>query len=103
MRCREECRGAPEPARPRPWDPGRPSRRRPPAPSASPRSPAAAVQNWAGPDPPRPGHWAPPAKSPAAGATGYPVNLAVYTALPPDADWHYAAAATASFLVAVTN
>ena len=37
------------------------------------------------------------------GASGYVINLAVYTALLRGAGWHYAAAATASFLVAVTN
>jgi len=43
------------------------------------------------------------AKFGAVGATGYVVNLAVYTALLRGAGWHYAYAATASFLVAVTN
>ena len=37
------------------------------------------------------------------GATGYAVNLLVYAALLRGAGWHYAAAATGSFLVAVTN
>jgi putative flippase GtrA len=37
------------------------------------------------------------------GASGYVVNLLVYTALLDGADWHYRAAATGSFLVAVTN
>jgi putative flippase GtrA len=37
------------------------------------------------------------------GASGYVVNLVVYTALLDGADWHYRAAATGSFLVAVTN
>ena len=37
------------------------------------------------------------------GATGYAVNLAVYTALLKGADAHYLLAATCSFLVAVTN
>jgi putative flippase GtrA len=37
------------------------------------------------------------------GASGYAVNLAVYTLLLKGADAHYLAAATASFLVAVTN
>ena len=43
------------------------------------------------------------AKFCAVGASGYVINLAVYTALLRGAGWHYAAAATASFLVAVTN
>jgi putative flippase GtrA len=37
------------------------------------------------------------------GASGYAVNLLVYTALLDGADWHYRLAATGSFLVAVTN
>jgi putative flippase GtrA len=37
------------------------------------------------------------------GTSGYAVNLLVYTALLDGADWHYRAAATGSFLVAVTN
>ena len=37
------------------------------------------------------------------GATGYVVNLAVYTALVRGVDLHYAPAAVCSFLVAVTN
>jgi dolichol-phosphate mannosyltransferase len=37
------------------------------------------------------------------GASGYVVNLAVYTLLLKGADAHYLAAATGSFLVAVTN
>jgi putative flippase GtrA len=37
------------------------------------------------------------------GVSGYVVNLVVYTALLDGADWHYRAAATGSFLVAVTN
>jgi len=37
------------------------------------------------------------------GATGYVVNLAVYTLLLKGADLHYAPAAVGSFLVAVTN
>ena len=43
------------------------------------------------------------AKFATVGATGYAVNLAVYTALLRGADWHYVYAATVSFLVAVTN
>src|SRR5919199_3971030 len=51
----------------------------------------------------RPANWVQLAKFAAVGATGYVVNLAVYTALLRGADWHYAYAATVSFLVAVTN
>jgi putative flippase GtrA len=50
-----------------------------------------------------PANWLQLAKFSAVGATGYVVNLAVYTALLRGAGWHYAAAATGSFLVAVTN
>src|SRR3954453_11601411 len=51
----------------------------------------------------RPPNWMQLAKFGAVGATGYIVNLVVYPALLRGADWHYASAATASFLVAVTN
>ena len=51
----------------------------------------------------RPHNWMQLAKFCAVGASGYVINLAVYTALLRGAGWHYAAAATASFLVAVTN
>ncbi|TMM24863.1 MAG: GtrA family protein [Actinobacteria bacterium] len=51
----------------------------------------------------RPANWMQLAKFGAVGATGYAVNLAVYTALLRGAGWHYAYAATVSFLVAVTN
>jgi putative flippase GtrA len=51
----------------------------------------------------RPSNWMQLAKFGAVGATGYVVNLAVYTALLRGAGWHYAYAATVSFLVAVTN
>ena len=50
-----------------------------------------------------PGNWVQLAKFAAVGATGYVVNLAVYTALLRGAGWHYIYAATVSFLVAVTN
>ena len=43
------------------------------------------------------------AKFATVGATGYAVNLAVYTALLRGAGWHYIYAATVSFIVAVTN
>ena len=51
----------------------------------------------------RPANWFQLAKFATVGASGYVVNLAVYTALLRGAGWHYIAAATASFLVAVTN
>jgi putative flippase GtrA len=51
----------------------------------------------------RSANWVQLGKFAAVGATGYVVNLAVYTALLRGADWHYAYAATVSFLVAVTN
>src|SRR3954463_10914864 len=51
----------------------------------------------------RPDNWVPLAKFAAVGASGYAINLAVYTALLRGAGFHYAAAATCSFLVAVTN
>jgi putative flippase GtrA len=51
----------------------------------------------------QPSNWMQLAKFGAVGATGYVVNLAVYTALLRGAGWHYAYAATVSFLVAVTN
>jgi putative flippase GtrA len=43
------------------------------------------------------------AKFSTVGASGYVLNLVVYTALLRGAGFHYAAAATCSFLVAVTN
>ena len=51
----------------------------------------------------RPANWVQLAKFGAVGATGYVVNLAIYTALLRGAGWQYAYAATVSFLVAVTN
>jgi len=51
----------------------------------------------------RPHNWVQLAKFSAVGASGYAINLAVYTALLKGAGFHYAAAATGSFLVAVTN
>jgi putative flippase GtrA len=50
-----------------------------------------------------PPNWVQLAKFAAVGATGYVVNLVVYTALLRGADWHYVYAATVSFLVAVSN
>jgi putative flippase GtrA len=51
----------------------------------------------------RPHNWVQLAKFSVVGASGYIVNLAVYTALLKGADFHYALAATCSFVVAVTN
>jgi putative flippase GtrA len=48
-------------------------------------------------------NWAQLAKFCVVGASGYIVNLAVYTALLNGADLDYRLAATGSFLVAVTN
>jgi putative flippase GtrA len=48
-------------------------------------------------------NWMQLAKFGAVGASGYAINLAVYTALLRGAGLHYTAAATCSFLVAVTN
>jgi putative flippase GtrA len=48
-------------------------------------------------------NWVQLAKFSTVGASGYVINLAVYTALLRGAGFHYAAAATCSFLVAVTN
>src|SRR5919197_1154840 len=43
------------------------------------------------------------AKFSVVGASGYAINLAVYTALLRGAGFHYTLAATCSFVVAVTN
>ncbi len=51
----------------------------------------------------RPQNWVQLGKFAAVGASGYIVNLVVYTALLKGAGFHYATAATCSFLVAVTN
>ena len=51
----------------------------------------------------QPANWMQLAKFATVGATGYALNLAVYTALLRGAGWHYIYAATVSFLVAVTN
>lgn len=51
----------------------------------------------------QPHNWVQLAKFSVVGASGYVVNLAVYTALLKGADLHYALAATCSFVVAVTN
>jgi putative flippase GtrA len=51
----------------------------------------------------RPHNWVQLAKFCAVGASGYVVNLAVYTLLLKGAGFHYLGAAVGSFLVAVTN
>lgn len=51
----------------------------------------------------RRGNWEQLAKFCVVGASGYVVNLAVYTLLLRGFDVHYAPAAVGSFLVAVTN
>jgi len=51
----------------------------------------------------RPDNWVQLAKFAVVGASGYVINLVVYTALLKGAGFHYAAAATCSFIVAVTN
>jgi putative flippase GtrA len=51
----------------------------------------------------RPHNWWQLAKFCTVGASGYVVNLAVFSTLVLWADWHHLPAATASFLVAVTN
>ena len=68
-----------------------------------PETAAAAVRSRAGRALRHPGNWLQLAKFSAVGASGYVVNLLVYAALLRGAGWHYAAAATGSFLVAVTN
>ena len=51
----------------------------------------------------RPQNWLQLARFCTVGASGYAVNLAVYTVLLHGAGLHYLLAATGSFLVAVTN
>jgi putative flippase GtrA len=51
----------------------------------------------------RPHNWVQLAKFCTVGATGYVINLAVFSALVLGAEWHHLLAATVSFLVAVTN
>jgi putative flippase GtrA len=51
----------------------------------------------------QPHNWIQLAKFCTVGATGYVVNLAVFTALSQGLDVHYLLAAACSFLVAVTN
>jgi dolichol-phosphate mannosyltransferase len=50
----------------------------------------------------KPANWIQLGKFACVGASGYVVNLAVYTLLLKQADIHYLAAATASFLVAAS-
>jgi putative flippase GtrA len=51
----------------------------------------------------RPHNWVQLAKFCTVGASGYVINLAVFSALLVEADWDRKLAATVSFLVAVTN
>jgi dolichol-phosphate mannosyltransferase len=51
----------------------------------------------------RPHNWVQLAKFSLVGASGYVLNLIVYTALLRGAGFHYVTAATCSFVVAVTN
>jgi putative flippase GtrA len=51
----------------------------------------------------QPHNWVQLAKFSTVGASGYVVNLAVFSALVLGADFHHLVAATVSFLVAVTN
>jgi putative flippase GtrA len=51
----------------------------------------------------RPHNWVQLAKFCTVGATGYVINLAVFSVLVLGAEWHHLLAATVSFLVAVTN
>lgn len=51
----------------------------------------------------RPHNWVQLAKFCTVGATGYVVNLAVFSTLVLGAGWHHLPSATISFLVAVTN
>lgn len=62
-----------------------------------------AVRSRAGAALARPGNWAQLAKFCVVGGSGYVVNLAVYSVLLRGAGLHYLAAATCSFLVAVSN
>jgi putative flippase GtrA len=67
-------------------------------------SPSAAVtRSRAGQALRRRRNWVQLAKFSVVGASGYVVNLVVYTALLKGAGLHYAVAATCSFVVAVTN
>lgn len=63
----------------------------------------ATVRSRAGAALSRPHNWVQLAKFSAVGATGYAVNLAVYSSLLRGAGIHYLGAAACSFLVAVAN
>jgi putative flippase GtrA len=72
------------------------------------RAPATSVRigelrAWAGSALRRPANWLQLVQFCAVGATGYAVNLAVYSALVHGADVHNLGAAVCSFAVAVTN
>src|SRR5919199_2632595 len=67
------------------------------------QSAVAAVRARAGRALRRPANWVQLAKFATVGASGYVVNLLVYAVLLRGAGWHYALAATGSFVVAVTN
>jgi putative flippase GtrA len=64
---------------------------------------AASARSRAGQALRRQHNWVQLAKFSAVGASGYLINLIVYTALLKGAGFHCAVAATCSFLVAVTN
>jgi putative flippase GtrA len=64
---------------------------------------AASARSRAGQALRRQRNWVQLAKFSAVGASGYVINLVVYTVLLKAAGFHYAVAATCSFLVAVTN
>jgi putative flippase GtrA len=64
---------------------------------------AASARSRAGQALRRQRNWVQLAKFSAVGASGYVINLVVYTVLLKGAGLHYAVAATCSFLVAVTN
>jgi putative flippase GtrA len=66
-------------------------------------APATGVRSRAGAALRRSHNWIQLAKFCAVGATGYVVNLVVYTLLLRGFDLHYLLAATGSFLVAVSN
>jgi putative flippase GtrA len=65
--------------------------------------PGAAARTRAGQALGRRHNWVQLAKFSAVGLSGYVINLVVYTALLKGVGFHYALAATCSFLVAVTN
>ncbi len=77
--------------------------RRAPMEQTTPTSPQAVGRERVGNALRRPANWAQLAKFCAVGASGYAVNLAVYTILLRGAGFHYIPAAIGSFLVAVAN